>query len=336
MMFSKMIFCGKTLKKNFDALPTKNVCAMVKANAYGMGLKRVCKTLLGKAKFFGVATLEEALSIRKFDKQTPVLLVGVCSDFALAAANNISVTVENENQFFQIQKLKISAIKIHIKINTGMNRFGFNNKKQLKKILNKIKKNKKIVFEGFYTHFYATENKKTTLMQLKKFEKFVDLIPQNFQPIIHIGGGGVVDALEFDQYKNYMVRVGLKLYENVVKIKSQIVKIFDVRRRENVGYSGAFVAKKKTRVGIVPLGYADGINRALGGRGYVRISGKLCKIIGNVCMDSFFVDITRVACNVGDEVLVFDDAADWAKIAQTIPYEILTNLNFARMEIVEK
>ena len=336
MQFSKMIFRSKTLLNNFQSLPTKNVCAMVKANAYGVGAERVCKTLLGKANFFGVATLEEALAIRAFDKTTPILLVGVCPNYALAAEKNISVTIENENQFYEIQKLKIPAIKIHIKINTGMNRFVFKNKKILKKIFSKIKKNKKIIFEGFYTHFYETENKKTTLIQLKKFEKFVDLIPQNFQPIIHIGGGGVVDALEFDQYKNYMVRVGLKLYENVVKIKSQIIKIFDVRRRENVGYSGAFVAKKKTRVGIVPLGYADGINRALGGRGYVRISGKLCKIIGNVCMDCFFVDITHVDCNVGDEVLVFDDANDWAKIAQTIPYEILTNLNFARMEIVEK
>ena len=103
-----------------------------------------------------------------------------------------------------------------------------------------------------------------------------------------------------------------------------------------MGYEGAFVAHKKTIVGIVPLGYADGVNRKLSNTAYVQIGGSLCKIIGNVCMDCFFVDITRVDCNVGDEVLVFDDANDWAKIAKTIPYEILTNLNFARMEIVEK
>lgn len=336
MPFSKMIFSKKTLLQNLDNLPTKNVCAMVKANAYGVGAKRVCKTLFGKVKFFGVATLEEALAIRKFDLQTPILIVGYCADFETAVANNISITVENENQIFALQKSKLGAIKIHIKINTGMNRFGIKNKKTLKKILKIIKKSKKIIFEGFFTHFYFLENKKITQNQYNIFQKYVDMIPKIFHPIIHIGGGGVVDALDFDLYKNFMVRVGLKLYENVITIQSQIIKIFEVRRRENVGYSMGFVAKKKTRIAVVPLGYADGINRALGGRGYVEIAGKLCKIVGNVCMDCFFADITHINCDVGDEVLVFNRADDWARIAGTLPYEILTNLNFARMEIVEK
>lgn len=333
MAYSKVIFNSKQILKNLQSLPTKNLCAVVKANAYGVGLKKVCETLKENVKFFAVATLEEALKIRAFDKTTPVLILGFCENYEIASANDISITIENLQQFEMLLTPNINSIKIHIKINTGMNRYGFKNKKNIKKILKLLKNNKKIIFEGIFTHFCFLENEVVSKNQLKKFIGFVDIVKKSFAPIVHIGGGAVTDVFQFDDYKNFMVRVGLKLYKNAIVIESKVLKVFTIKKGESLGYEDGFIAKKKTKVALVPLGYADGINRKLANAGYVKIKGNLCKIIGNVCMDVFFVDITaETNVKPGDDVLVFNDAEDWAKICGTNAYEIYTSLNFSRME----
>lgn len=333
MSYSKAIFSAAKMLNNLANLPTQNVCAMVKANAYGCGLERVCKTLCGKVSFFGTATLEEALRVRQICPNANVLIVGMCQNFLLAAKNNISVTIDNLSQLEFIAKQNIS-IKIHLKINSGMNRFGIKNKKILKKVLKIIKKSQKIIFEGIFTHFSDTNNKKLVNAQLVFFQDFIKNIAQNFDPIIHVGGGGVCDALSAAKLNNLMVRVGLKLYSGVLQIQSQIIKITVLKKGETLGYSAGFIAPQKTRVAIVPLGYADGINRKLSCGGTVQILGQNCKIIGNICMDIFFVDVTNSNCQEGQIVLVFFDAENWAKICQTISYEILTSLNFERMQVV--
>lgn len=332
MSYSKFIFNSEKLLENLKALPTKNVCAVVKANAYGAGVEKVCKTLNSKVRFFAVATLSEALKIRSFDKATPILILGMCENFALAAKHDISVTVENMGQLEYLIKSNFDQIKIHLKINTGMNRYGIKNKKILKKIIKLLKNNKKIIFEGIFTHFYFLKNEFKTKQQLAVFKEYLLIVQKSFSPIVHIGGGGVCEKLEFDDYKNFMVRVGLNLYKNVVSVESKVVKVFVLKRGQNLGYDGGFVANKKVVVAVVPLGYADGINRKLGNNAYVSVNGCLCKIIGNVCMDVFFIDVSDVNCVVGDVVKVFEDAGYWANICDTVPYEILTSLNYSRMK----
>jgi alanine racemase len=335
MNFSTVYFNKTALLDNLNKLPCNNICAMVKANAYGLGIEDVCKTLSGKVSFFGVATLQEALKVREIDKTTPILIVGVCENLFLASKNNISITIESEEMAKKVIKFSQKlAIKIHLKINTGMNRFGIKNKKILKKIIKKLKNNKKIIIEGVFTHFYFTENTEISLKQLKKFNDFLTVVPENAGIIYHIGGSGVLKGLPKEKTNKFMIRVGIDLYEKVITIKSKIIKMFTIKKGENLGYSGGFVASKKTRVGIVPLGYADGINRALKNKAFVSINGELCRIIGNVCMDVFFVELNGVQAKIFDEVVVFENALDWAKLCHTIPYEILTNLNFSRMEKV--
>ncbi|MDD4815692.1 MAG: alanine racemase [Clostridia bacterium] len=343
LYYSDFIIYKKKLLKNFESLKSKNICAMVKANAYGCGLETICKTLFGKAKFFGVANLQEALQIREFDKYTPILIVGILSDFLTAIDNNISVTIDNINQIENIIKLYkdnyiIKKIKIHIKINSGMNRLGINNKKELKNIFKLIKNNKFFIFEGIFSHFSTADcdivffNK-----QLKLFKEFVDLIPPIFDPIKHIGGSAVLQNINIEKYTDYMFRIGIDLYTKpnlVVRIKSQIIKILQLEKGDRVGYSNGYICKKSTKIAVVPLGYADGINRKLCKNSTVKIKNKKCTIVGNVCMDMFFFDITNLNAKVFDEVLVFDNAFRWAKNCETIPYEILTNINYLRMNYI--
>lgn len=343
MSYSTFFFNKQGLIENFNNLGADNICVMVKANGYGLGCETVCKTLFGKAKFFGVATVDEGLQIRKFDKTTPVLIVGIAQNFWTAYENDLSITIDNLEQLQKIDKKIKNCIinkklKIHIKINSGMNRFGINNKKTLKKIIKIIRNNKKIVFEGIFTHFSTIiEDNLFFEKQLKMFNELIKVVPPIFNPIKHMGGGDVLKKIKVKDYHDFMFRVGFNLYgKNVVKIESQIVKIHNVKKRERVGYSNGYIADKATQIAVIPLGYADGINRKLSNQGCVKIKNKKCLIVGNVCMDAFFVDITNLNCKNGDKVLVLYDVSSWAKICQTIPYEILTSLNYSRMKYIIK
>ena len=330
MQNTKVIFDRTKLIKNLKSLNTPNVCAMVKANAYGLGVKNVCTTLLGKVKYFGVANLSEALTIREFDKITPVLIVGICSDFNSAISNNIELTIESLEMLLRLEnyiKKQNNKIKIHIKINTGMNRLGVNEINNFKKCLKIIQNNRNIVLQGVFTHFATIENDNIFLnKQINTFKKFCKTIPPIFNPIIHIGGGAIAKKADMKGHPEIMVRAGMELYKNVVKIESRIIKIRSIKKGERVGYSNGFIADKDCKIAIIPLGYADGINRRLSNCGQVKVKNHLCKIVGNICMDMFFVDITNIDAEVGERIDVFWDENKWAKNLDTISYEILTNL----------
>jgi len=399
---SLFIIDKKKLFKNLNALKSKNICFMIKANAYGHGLSGICEILRGKVKFFGVATLEEALIVRKIDMTTPILVVGI-SDFSddeflvynvkKLINNNISITIdnlkqlqrillilnkenkgserkvdktteENEGHINETEKRKIKdkkstvftdiisnesfkttgqlKLKIHIKINSGMNRLGINDLGEFKEILKILNGNKNLIFEGIYTHFATASSDILYLnKQLKTFEKFLKYVHPIFNPIVHLGGGDVVDLPEFQKlkYENYMFRVGLKLYTHpngILKVKSRIIKILNLPRNSRIGYSNGFICEQSVKIAVIPLGYADGINRKLSGKGQVNINGRNHNIVGNVCMDMFFVDVTEAECVVGDEVTVFNNSRTWAEICDTIPYEILTGMNYSRMRYIVK
>ncbi|MDD3397728.1 MAG: alanine racemase [Clostridia bacterium] len=336
---SKFIINKSKLIKNLNALKTNNICAMVKADAYGHGLKNISLILKDKVKFFGVASLDEAILIRQSGIKTPVLVVGICNDIAVVLKNDISITIDNENQFFDILKRMDNTdkkLKIHIKINSGMNRLGINNIDEFKNILKALYKSKNIIFEGVFTHFATVGNDIAYFnKQLKVFNEFLKTIPVLYNPIKHLGGGDVLDVINIVDYKDFMFRVGLKLFvspNSILKIESKIIKILDLPKGSRVGYSNGYICEKNTKIAVVPLGYADGINRKLANKGYVKIKNKKCQIVGNVCMDMFFADITNINCEIGDKVIVFENSKIWAKICDTIPYEILTNFKYSRMK----
>jgi len=344
---SVFIINKKNILKNLKNLNSNYICAMVKADAYGLGLKTICQILKGRVNYFGVASLDEALKIREFDKATSILVVGICEDFITANQNNVDITIDNLLQLTNIaEKIKEKNLEdklnIHIKINTGMNRLGINSIAEFKKALQLLNKYKCFTFKGIYTHFAtATSDVFYFKNQLKKFQEFLNEIPSIYNPIKHLGGGDVLDILtnankfNIDINKNgFMFRVGLKLYDNVLKINSEIIKILILPKRSRVGYSNGFICEKNSKIAVVPLGYADGINRKLSNKGTVKINNKVCKIVGNVCMDMFYCDVTDIDCDIKDKVTVFKDANEWAKICDTIPYEILTNFKYSRMQYV--
>ena len=345
--FKKLEISQKNLYGNLEKIKkianNKKICVMVKANAYGHGINKICRLLENKVDFFGVANINEALKIRAITNNK-ILIVGKTYEFDLCIKNNISFAIDGARHLeklinFLNKKPTNNCINIHIKVNTGMNRLGVCDINEFKKLYYLCEENK-INVEGVFTHFSTADCDSTFfLKQLKIFDNFINEIPKRNLPMVHVGGSGVLTQIvngvnfEFD-----MIRVGIALYgyckglkvKPVLKIKSNLIKVFTVEKGERVGYSNGFIATKQTKIGIVPLGYADGVYRKLKAGGLVKIKNKKYKIIGNVCMDMFFVDLTNSNINEGEEVVVFEDAKKWAQILGTIPYEILTNFSLVR------
>lgn len=309
---------------NLKRYSSKMICAMVKANAYGLGAEIICPYLNDKVDFFGVSSLNEAMEIKQFVKK-PILIASPVDDLQKCKQFSFHFIVENFDALTQAEKLGILDL-VHIKIDTGMNRFGFDceDKKQIKK-LKLFLKNKKIA--GICTHFYDLNDKKVTRKQYLSFKKIKSFL--GIDCLIHFGGSSVIDYnFEYD-----MIRVGLGLYLNdrqVLRVVSQIKKIKEVMDG-TVGYKGGFVVSKPTKIGVIPVGYADGLSRSFSGCRVV-INGKEAKIVGQICMDCFFVDVSKISCSVGDEVEVLVDIRKIAGYTRLSEYEIMTNFNKLRQQ----
>lgn len=329
---NKIIVYKNKLLNNFDAIKQKTsykICAVVKCNGYGLGAISIVKTLENKADFFAVANLEEALEIRKKFKNINILILGKITNYHKALKNNISITVENLEELSLIKKItqeKNITAKIHIKINTGMNRLGEDKIRNFKKMLKLF--DDKLILEGVYTHFATT---KTDLLffssQLECFDRFISIIPKNLSPIIHIGGSGaIISCKKYD-----MIRVGIDLYTYprlAFKLESRVINIRELNRGERVGYDNGFTSKKKTRVAIVNIGYGDGLDLSMKNSS-VKIRNREYKIIGNLCMDMFFVHIDDKV-KIGDKVNILFDINTLSKHNHLSLYKILTSLNSSR------
>ncbi len=316
----------------------KNICAVVKANAYGHGLKTVCNILKNCCDFFAVHNLMEAIQLRKINKTAKILVLGYCIDYSIAQKYNISVSIDDFKQLEEIVLLN-KEIKVHLKINTGMNRFGIKKHNEFAKILKYIISHKNIIIEGIYTHCFDTKNEKITQKQLQIFKNYVKILKKQNKCIVHIGGSGMIHYKNLD-YIDY-VRVGIALFgyccditKPIMKIESKIIKIFSVDKNEYIGYDCYYKTKNKIKVAIVPFGYADGMVRQFQENMKVFINDKVAKIIGKICMDVFMVDISNIDAYVGDDVVVFKDASYWAQNSGLSEYEILTGLNNSRTNLI--
>ncbi len=334
----------KTIYKNnilFNLLFCKskinNVCAMVKANAYGHGTKQIVMLLKDHVKWFGVANYKEAILVKKYAPKNKIIIVGKTKEFSKAIKNNISFAIDSFSEVVEIssicEKLNKKAY-VHVAVNTGMNRIGIKDFAEFKKIINYCKTNKLIQLEGIFTHFFDSDLKKNHFkQQLDLFKKYI-LLTHSKKLLIHIGGSFVLN------YKLpswiTMVRVGFFLYgygnknlKPIMSITSKIVKITNCNKNEFVGY-GKNQLLNNTLVATIPMGYADGLSRRLSNKYEFLINGKKAKIIGNICMDMCMVDVGSIKCKVGDKVLVCYDVQKIANIVKTSPYETLTNFQSFR------
>lgn len=310
---------------------------VVKADCYGHDdIKTVKSIIKGGCNYLAVATLEEALEIRKQITEIPILCLGVISvEFIQECIkNNITITVNNEEYLKKLIEQKHDNLKVHIKINTGMNRLGTNNKSEFNNMYRMII-NSNLVLEGIYTHIYSPLNKEITLKQFKKFEQITSDINLKEIPIIHVSASDATIIYPKLPYANGC-RLGIAMYgltdsKNIellptFSLYSEIIQINDVCN-ETVGYNGNYKVNGKEKIAVVPIGYADGIIRKNTGRD-VFINGKPYNIVGNICMDMLFVRVDDKV-KVKDKVVIIKDIEHIQRIARyldTIPYEVICSI----------
>ena len=334
-VFKKL--CGKS-----------KICAVVKANAYGLGDELIVNLIKNRVDFFAVANFDEAFRVRKWTNK-PILILGEIdyNNIEDCINNNISLSVSNEKSLKQINKVAVrinKVAKIHFKINTGMNRLGFKNLNTFLYVYNKYKNKENIIYEGIFSHIYDADNYEKTKKQKHIFDTFLNSI-DNQNLIKHIASTSV--CLKYSNMNYDMCRIGIGLYnyapnnkyflQPILSLKTKIINIIKINKNENVGYGCGFVANKKMKIAVLPIGYADGLSRLLSNKSKVLLKNNFCNIIGNVCMDMCFIDVTNVACKIGDIVTIIGkendkeiNAVDIAKIVGSIDYEVITNINNAR------
>ena len=319
-----------SIKKRLN--PGTKFCAVVKADAYGLGIERISKLLAAHVDCFAVATINEAIKLRTIGIKQDILLFGVCHAIPTAIKYNIIITVENASQARQIIKAKLHP-RIHLAVNTNMNRFGLMSVHEVRETLQLLKQEK---VEGVYTHLaFESDQIKHVRTALTRFKKFTYICRQYFPQIMtHAGCSGVLDypPAHFD-----MIRIGKALYggfantRTAIKVTSQIVAVKKIKTGETVGYCGTFTANRPTVIGIVHGGYANGIPPQFSNTVNVLVGKQLCPVIGRVCMDYFFIDVSKIKDPMSQPVTIISNhngqnLIDIAQKAKMITCNLLVNL----------
>lgn len=316
-------------------------CAVVKADAYGLGSRRICRAINDYVDYFAVASKREFFMIKNQVSKPILILDPIYKNITILAKRNCEFCVSNFIQlkkFLSLAKRNKNVIyQIHLAFNTGMNRFGFCDKEMILELINILQKTQNIIIKGIFSHFLIGNNKiiaKNQMDKLKSLKRFLSSKIDVNNIIFHISN---TSGFEFG--KNFdMVRIGLGMFLNnnnyIFSLTSKIIEIQNVKKSCSVGYGLNFVADKNMRVAVVAIGYADGVSRAVAGKGFVLINGACSKILA-VCMDSIIVDVSAVEVNVLDEVVLIGKSGDKqifvcdiASWCDTIDYEIMTRLSW--------
>ena len=309
--------------------------AVVKANCYGHGLKAIEPMIKAGCNYLAVATLDEALEVRALYPNIPVLCLGVVykKDLNVCYENNITITVNSKEYFSEIKDLNI-PLKIHLKLNTGMNRLGLKDVNDVNDCIKWIEESR-YQLEGIYTHIFNPNSEFDTNRQFAKFEKLCENIDLSKVKIVHVAASDTLTKYPKPQYVNG-VRLGIIMYgfNDILNLKSTfslystIAQVNNITTTEKVGYNGLYIPKQDEHIGVVQIGYADGIIRAYTGNN-VFINDKEYQIIGNVCMDMLFVQTDEQIKEYQEVVLLKDNnhIIDTANHLKTIPYEILCSIS---------
>lgn len=332
-MFNEIIINKENLINNIRQVrlnnPNSQVCAMVKANAYGLGLNQVVKMAREYVDCFGVACLFEAKKVFRLT-DLPILIVGPID--RKKPDNRFIYTCHSLDDVKFLAKYNIE-LNVHLKINTGMNRYGISSLNEFSETLSLIKSSK-LNFKGLFTHFATCDEQVDR--QYKKFLKFVNIAKLNgFDPIIHADNSGVNNKCN---HHLDMVRIGFDLYcsdcgnfKPVVKIKSKVVQINVLKKGEMVGYNNRCIVEKKSKVAVVPIGYADGFDMSYIGK-FLYVKCCACKVL-NICMDCLMLDVSKTDIKKGDEIYIldkFNSLKSYANFSNTIEYEVMTKFSSIR------
>ena len=332
------------------------IMAVVKANAYGHGAVTVAKTLVDAgADYLAVATLDEAIELRKADITTPILVLSSISPDRNGEVIRYGIT--STIYFYEAAKMLAKAAlkrgktaKIHIKIDTGMTRVGFDWKTATENIL-EVAKIRGLEIEGLFTHFATADEADSdyTKMQFERYMQVAQGLKQSGLaiPIKHVCNSAA--AINYPWMHLDMIRPGISLYgcypageegqekekivlKPVMSFKTEVIRVREVDEGTSVSYGRIFTAKRKSCIATIPVGYADGFTRMLTGKASVLVKGCKAPVVGKICMDQCMIDVTGVpeTVEIGDEVVLFGTQAgnriladDLGNLAGTINYEIL-------------
>ena len=338
----------ENLRKNLEKIRSinKNIICVIKDNAYGLGIKNILPILLeNNCNYFAVAYSDEAVKIREilknFEKEKKlkflenrkikIMALNYIKPKKLeyAIENDVELTVFNFSQLSDYLKIleesfENTVLKIHIKVNSGMNRLGFN-ESEILELIEKIKKyeinskNNKLEIISIFSHISDAENQIETEKQVEKYENILKIFDKNnvkYQ-YKHLQASPLLFKYE-EKYNYDFARVGMALYGmeplsydvgllDVITVKSQIINIRNVKKNDKISYGSKGVVKRDSKIGIVSIGYAHGLQKQIENsqEAYVLVNGKKAKIVGEICMDMIFVDLTDINdVEINDKVVI--------------------------------
>jgi alanine racemase len=332
--------------------PETKIMAMVKAFSYGTGSYEIANVLqFHHIDYLAVAYADGGVELRNAGITTPIMVMNPEEQsFDAMIRNNLEPEIYNfkvyDAYLDALNRISVSGpVPIHIKLETGMHRLGFE-QDQLELLMDKIENSPAVFIKSVFSHLAASEDAshdEFTNIQISRFKEMSQMVAGYVDyPIMRhlLNSHGV---LRFPRAKFEMVRLGIGIYgvsqyklkelelKNVSTLKSTISQVKEVPKNETIGYGRKGRVNKKMKIAIIPVGYADGLNRKLGnGKGKLWINGNPASIVGDICMDMCMVNITGLNVEEGDEVIVFGESypvGDFAKDLDTIPYEVLTSIS---------
>lgn len=332
------------LNDNLNAIYSeskKSLFCVVKANAYGHGMLEISKHLISRpfVKYLCVSSIDEAFLLRNSISDFPIINLGYTDmeDIQYCIDHNITVSLPSLEWFNSLKSLSpdISKLKIHIKIDTGMNRLGIKHLDEYHAVIELAKK-MNITFEGIFSHYHSSDNEdnSSSYKQLQLFSDFLDSNQYNFKWVHIANSEAIVDIT--DNLSN-AVRCGLSMYgyssktknyKPILSLYSTVTQVKAVTSQESISYSATHVVTNEKQIAILPIGYADGLNRKLQDVSFF-IDNTEVKVLGRICMDQTIIEYPPGLAKKTVEIIGnHQNAADLASYLDTIPYEVLSNLSY--------
>ena len=334
--------------------PEVKIMVMVKAFSYGSGSFEIANLLqFHNIDYLAVAYADEGTELRKAGITLPIMVMNPEENaFDLMIYHQLEPEIYSFNILDKLEKaIKDNIIPdnkpigIHIKIDSGMRRLGFE-EDDIDELIQRIKKNKKIMIRSVFSHLAASDESvhdDFTHQQVNLFENTSKKITAafDFPILLHILNSAGISR--FPEYHYDMVRLGIGIYgvasdknlqphlENVSSLKTTISQIKKIKKGESIGYNRNHFAQEDMIIATIPIGYADGLDRRLSnGKGILKVNGQDAPVVGNICMDMCMIDITTLDAKEGDTIVVFGDEnpiSELAKSLESIPYEVLTSVS---------
>ncbi|MBP5620195.1 MAG: bifunctional UDP-N-acetylmuramoyl-tripeptide:D-alanyl-D-alanine ligase/alanine racemase [Bacteroidaceae bacterium] len=335
--------------RSFLRPDTKIIC-MVKASAYGAGAIEIAKTLQEhRVDYLAVAVADEGVELRRAGITGSIMVMNPeMSSFHTLFQYGLEPEVYSfrllEALVQAAEKEGVTNFPVHIKLDTGMHRLGFDPLKDMPRLIERLHHQTAVIPRSVFSHFVGIDNDDFDEFSAHQYELFLQgssLLQAAFSHHIlrHICNSAAIE--HFPDRQLDMVRLGLGLYginsrtnqmiHNVSTLRTTILQIHDVPAGESVGYSRRTYLDRDSRIASIPIGYADGLDRYLGNRrAYCLVNGQRASYVGNICMDVCMIDVTDISCQEGDSVVIFGEELPpsvLADIVGTIPYEILTGVS---------